>query len=162
MYNPISKKAKITICVVTVSLLATAGIFLAYYTTHSAATLPDFQTVLPENKSINQLHGWQRVSPPQDDPVFAYSDTINNVAITVSQQRLPTAFSSDIDSHVADLAKKFNATDKIDASGTTVYVGTSVKGPQSAILTKNNLLILIKSAAKIAPADWAAYVSALK
>lgn len=128
---------------------------------NSRAKMPEYQTVLPGTKSVSELGGWRRISPPQKDPVFAYTDTIGDISINISQQPLPASFRSDVNGQVAEMAKKFNATTKIDAGGTKVYVGTSVKGPQSAILTKNGLLILIKSQSKIDDAAWAEYVKSL-
>jgi len=121
----------------------------------------EYQTVLPSGESISALGGWKRVSPPGSGPVYAYIDAIDGIAISVSQQPLPKSFEGHSDSQVAELAKKFNATTKIDASGTTVYLGTSAKGPQSVILTKNGLLILIKSQGKIEDSSWATYATAL-
>ena len=123
---------------------------------------PDYATVLPEGKSIDDLGGWTRVSPSDRNAVFAYVDSIGEVQINVSQQPLPDAFDGDVDNQIAYLAKGYHADVKIDADGTDVYVGTSAKGPQSVIFTKNNLLILIKSSAKISTDDWAAYVSSMK
>lgn len=127
----------------------------------SRAKLPEFQAVLPGTTSISELGGWRRISPPQKEPVFAYADTIGDIPISISQQALPASFQSDVSGQVAEMAKKFNATTKIDAGDTKVYVGTSVKGPQSAILTKNGLLILIKSQSKVDDAAWAEYVKSL-
>lgn len=122
----------------------------------------EYQTVLPESKSITQLGGWKRVSPPDSDPVYAYTDKINDIAISVSQQPLPDSFKQGgVDGKVADLAKKFNATTSFDAGTTTAYIGTSAKGPQSVIFTKNSLLILIKSQANIDEAAWIRYVKSL-
>lgn len=155
------------------SILITAGsivvvaISISLFVQHrqaeinSQAKLPDFHTVLPGTKSINELGGWERISPPEKDPVFAYVDTIGDVPVSISQQPLPASFRNDVNGQVAELAKKFNATTKINAGGTTVYVGTSAKGPQSAILTKNDVLILIKSQSKIDDAAWAEYVKSL-
>ncbi len=123
---------------------------------------PEYATVAPAGKSIQDLGGWKRVSPPENDPVFAYEDSVDTVGISVSQQPLPKSFTGKVDSQVAELAKKFNATDKVDADGTAVYIGTSAKGPQSVILTKSNLLILIKSQKQISDASWIAYVKSLK
>lgn len=125
------------------------------------AVAPDYQTIVPVNKSINKLGGWRRVSPPKGDPVFAYSDKIGDVRIDVSEQPLPDSFKSDPDGKVADLARSYAANDKILTGDTTMYVGTSVKGPQSAILTKFNLLILIKSQKKIDSKDWSKYADSL-
>lgn len=121
----------------------------------------EYQTLLPSDKSISELGGWKRISPEDKDPVFAYVDTIDGVSVSVSQQPLPQSFISHTDSQVAELAKKFNATTEIDAGGTKVYVGTSAKGPQSAILSKNSLLIMIKSQKKIDNKSWAKYAQSL-
>lgn len=122
----------------------------------------EYQTVLPESKSITQLGGWKRVSPPDSDPVYAFTDKIDDTIISVSQQPLPESFKQGgVDNQVADLAKKFNATTSFDAGATTAYIGTSAKGPQSVIFTKNSLLILIKSQAKIDEASWGRYIKSL-
>ncbi len=138
-------------------------LFTVFFTTRStnSSKSPDYQAVLPKDKSIDELGGWQRISPPKSDPVFAYTDIVDTIPVTVSQQPLPGSLEGDTNSQVAELAKKFNATTKIDAGGTTVYVGTSAKGPQSAILTKNKLLILIKSQQNISNASWATYAQSL-
>jgi hypothetical protein len=126
------------------------------------AKKPTYHTMLPTGKSIAALGGWKRVSPPGKDPVFAYTDTIDSIPISVSQQPLPQSFKNDAANQTAEVAKKFNATDKVDAGTIDVYVGTSAKGPQSVIFTKNNLLVLIKSEKKIKDASWATYAQSLK
>ncbi len=130
--------------------------------TGTTAGKPSYQTVLPAGKSIRELGGWKRVSPPEKEPVFAYADTIDGVAISVSQQPLPASFKGDAENQVADLAKKFNATHKIDGGSTSIYVGTSAKGPQSVIFTKDSTLILIKSEKNVKDASWAAYAKTLR
>jgi len=125
------------------------------------ASDPSFQTILPSGQSITSLGGWHRVTPSGEDPVFAYSDTIDSVPVSVSEQPLPDTFKRDIPSAVADLAKQYNATVKLKAGDTAVYIGTSVKGPQSTILTKHNLLILIKSKSQIDNSSWTDYVNSL-
>lgn len=128
----------------------------------SSTSEPQFATVLPEGKSISSLGGWDLISPPESDPVFAYADTINGTTITVSQQQLPASFKNAVDESITTLAKQYNASKKLDAKGTTVFIGTSTKGPQSVILTKNDLLILIKSQKEISDADWIQYIASLK
>lgn len=123
---------------------------------------PSYKTALPNSKSIDDLGGWQRISPPGSTPVFAFVDTIEKVSVSVSEQPLPASFRDDVDAQVAQLAKAYNATDKIEADdGTKVYVGTSVKGPQSVIFTKKNLLILIKSEKEIDNTAWSGYATSL-
>lgn len=159
------KKHKRTIIAAAVCSLAVVSILAIFPAiknyTYGSAQRPDYQTVAPYGKSAQELGGWKRVSPPDQDPVFAYTDTIDDVSISVSQQQLPESFLSDTEEQVAELAKKFNATTKIDAFGTTAYLGTSAKGPQSVILTKNDLLIMIKSKSRINNQSWAEYIQSL-
>lgn len=126
------------------------------------ANTPDYQTLSPGDKPVSQLGGWKRVSPPESDPVFAYTDVIDGVPINVSQQKLPASFLQNTDEQVAELAKKFNAITKLSATGTTVYLGTSSKGPQSVIFTKHGLLILVKSEKLIKNESWISYIDSLK
>lgn len=128
----------------------------------TAATTPTYETVTPKDKSIEDLGGWQRVSPANSNPVFAYSDKIGDISINVSQQPLPEPFKKNTDSHVADLAKKFSATTKLDAGSTKAYIGTSAKGPQSVIFSQKETLILIKSQKTIDNKAWIQYIASLK
>lgn len=122
---------------------------------------PTYQTILPVGKSIQQLGGWQRISPDDKDPVYAYADTIGSVSVAVSQQPIPSDFSGDADAKVAEVAKKFSATKKLSTASGTAYLGSSAKGPQSVILSKNNILILIKSQEAIDTQAWVAYIDSL-
>lgn len=130
-------------------------------TSTTIAQKPTYQTIVPSNKPASSLK-WQRVSPPNGDPVFAYADTINGVSIFVSQQPIPDSFQPNVDDKVAELAASYTATDKISAGSTPIYVGTSAQGPQSVIFSKNNLLVLIKSASKVSDDAWASYASSLQ
>jgi len=121
------------------------------------ASSPSFQAVLPAGKSINELGGWTRVSPPGEPPAFAYSDSIDDVTVRISEQQLPGGSQS-----VAEIAKGYNATNKITAGKITAYIGTSFKGPQSVIFAKNNLLILIGSTATINNDSWVSYINSLE
>ena len=122
---------------------------------------PNYATVLPAGKSISTLGGWTRISPPENDPVYAYTDKIGDLEISVSQQSLPASFKNNVDTQVAEMAKSFNATTEIEAGDTKVYIGTSANGPQSVIFTKNSLLILIKSQEKVENNDWLRYIESL-
>lgn len=122
---------------------------------------PQYPTVLPEGSSIKELGGWQRVSPPENDPVYAYADSIDDVPIRVSEQPLPEQFRNNTEGKVKDLAEQYGATETIEVENNTLYVGTSTKGPQSAIFSKDKLLILIKSERTIEDEAWAKYVRSL-
>lgn len=121
----------------------------------------EYQTVLPEGRSISALGGWKRISPPGKAAVYAYTDAINGIAISVSQQPLPATFKDDVEGEVANLAKKFDANDKLTAGNTKVYLGTSAKGPQSLIFSKNGLLVLMKSQSEIDNSAWIDYIQSL-
>lgn len=123
---------------------------------------PDYPTVVPDGKNIEDLGGWTRVSPPDRDPVFAYTDKIDEVPINVSQQPLPEDFKSDTAEHIEQLARGFKATEKITVGSTDVHIGTSAQGPQSVIFSQNDILILIKSTAPIDKNKWTQYVSSLQ
>lgn len=120
------------------------------------ASSPSFQTVLPADKSINVLGGWTRVSPPGQPLVFSYSDSIDDVAVRVSEQVLPTT------PPVADIAKGYLANEKIAAGKIPVYIGNNFKGSQSVIFSENGLLILIGSTSKISNNSWSNYIQSLQ
>lgn len=123
---------------------------------------PDYPTLLPPGKSIESLGGWTRVSPPDRDAVYAYSDKIGDVPFIVSQQPLPEDFRHDTAKQVADLAKLYGATEKVSAGHMVIYSGRSVKGPQSAITYRDSLLILIKASAPLKNDQLAGYVGSLQ
>jgi hypothetical protein len=162
---------KIIILLVSVGfvLVLSFGAYIAFEnnTSNSKATpsqqiiTPPYATILPSNSTIESLGGWKKVSPPEAEPVYAYSHTIDSVDITVSEQPLPESFKTDIDSQLADLAKKFNANDQLETPNATAYIGTSANGPQSVIMTKNKLLILMKSQKKIEDSSWVRYINSL-
>jgi hypothetical protein len=122
----------------------------------------EYQTILPNGKSIGQLGGWKRVSPPDKTPVYAYVDSLAGTGISISEQPLPNDTKAATTDQIADIAKKFNATTKLDVAGTTAYLGTSAKGPQSVIFSKNGLLVLIKSQQEIDNSSWIAYIESLE
>lgn len=122
---------------------------------------PDKEVVLPSGKNIDDLGGWKRVSPPESEPVFAYNDDIKGVEISVSQQKLPPTFQTNTSAKIEELAKNYNATTKIEAGSDIAYIGTSAKGPQSVILVKNGLLILLKSTSVVEEHDWSVYIKGL-
>lgn len=123
---------------------------------------PSYDTILPRGKTIEQLGGWARVSPPDKEPVFAFADKIGATTVTVSQQPLPKSFKPEVNKSIEDLAKQFSANEKIKADDTTAYVGTSVKGPQSVVLAKNDLLILIKASGAVGAPEWIEYIKGLQ
>src|ERR1700741_4486445 len=81
--------------------------------------------------------------------VVNYKDSIGGVPITISQQPLPDSFKKDTADEVRKLAENFSATEVLSTANPTAYLGTSVKGPQTVIFSKKDLLVFIQSARKI-------------
>lgn len=162
--NILKNKKPITLAISVVITLTIAiiSIMSASNAPSQEVTAPDYQTIIPLGKTVNELGGWKRVSPLKSDPVFAYTDSIDGATISVSEQPLPRAFIEDVDLEVSNLAKQYNATDILTVGAVKVYVGTSSEGPQSVIFTKNNLLILIKSKIAIPNDDWSKYIASLR
>jgi len=122
---------------------------------------PTFDTISPASLNIEQKGGWTRISPPSREPVYAYTDSIGQIPIIVSEQRLPQKLQGDVDQNISDLASSYAANEKLKTGDTTVYIGTSAKGPQSVIFVKNNLLVLIKSDSAIPEKAWKTYISSM-
>lgn len=122
---------------------------------------PDFRSFVPSGKTIEQLGGWQKLTPPDGEPFYVYSDSIDSVPIAVTQQKLPASFVNDPTSNLASLAEAYSATNSFEVEGTKVYIGNSSKGPQSVLLSKGSVLILIKSENVITDDAWKAYIASL-
>ena len=125
--------------------------------------LPNYTTILPEGKTINELGGWKRVSPTGDDPVYSFADKIGTIAVSVSEQPLPKNLQTNTPEAIAQLAQSSNAAyGKFSIGVTEVYIGASVNGQESLIFTKSNLLILITSDQIIDNSKWLAYISSFQ
>lgn len=154
----VRKNKWLIIAVAVVALVAGAITILKLTSTEG----PKYNTLAPKNTSIKNLGGWQRVSPPESDPVYAYTDKIEDVAVSVSQQPLPQSFKKNTNQEVSKLAKSYNASRQLRAGNTTIYVGASAKGPESAIFVKDSVLVLIKSQAAVSDEAWVSYVKNLQ
>lgn len=132
-----------------------------YNVTKLEAGTPDYKTVLPDGKTIEDLGGWTKISPSNASPVYTFVDKIDNVPIKVSEQPLPDEFKNDTKNQIEEMAKSFGANEMIKIDNIFMYIGISAEGYQSIILTKNDLLILIKSEAKISNDKWVSYIRLL-
>ncbi len=163
-------KKTIKIAAISLFVIILGGLLIAFtYASNQAANsnttstiTPDFEALLPQGKTIDKLGGWQKLTPPNSAPYFVFVDTIDSVGVSVSQQTLPETFKSDTAQGIRELAKSYSATEELTANEVKVYLGTSAKGPQSVIFTKNNLLVLIKSQANIENDAWIAYIKTLE
>ncbi len=171
-----SPKKSMSIALLCLAIIAT-GIYAPHLPIHTSTAnttgvsqitqpltqgTPSYATLLPVGKTATDLGGWTRISPANRDPVYAFVDKIGTVQVTVSEQPLPAKLEVDPATQVAQLAQNFSATDKFTAGGTTAYIGTSAQGPQSVILTKKGLLVLIKSTYTLTNDQWAAYITSLQ
>lgn len=169
MFQRLRSKKALIIAAASLLALIVIGITIGSIVSHnssdqaknSAASAPDFEPILPQGKTIEELGGWQRLTPPNNAPYYVFTDSIDGVSITVSQQALPESFKANTAQSIQDLAKSYSATEELDVDSGKVYIGTSTKGPQSVIFTMNGLLVLIKSQATIENDAWVTYIASL-
>lgn len=117
-----------------------------------------FDSLEPSDKNDKTTE--QRYDPQKK--VVGYTDSIGGVTITISQQQLPEGLQEDTDNKVKKLAEDFSANEVLNTANPTAYLGTSAKGPQTVIFSKNGLLVFIQSTKKIDNHDWASYITSLK
>lgn len=161
--KPNIKLLSIAIVMIAVGLLGVGfGIYQAHSAESEAGDKPNFSALIPKGKTIESLGGWQKLTAPNGDVFNVYVDNVSGVSVNVSQQQLPGKFKNDLTNQMTNMARAYNANTKLDANGTKVYVGTSAKGPQSVIFTKNGVLVLMKSWATIPDADWITYINSLE
>lgn len=121
-----------------------------------------FDMIFPSGKSAADFKT-VRVSPPENDPAYAYVDMLSGVPLNISQQQVPDSIRGDITAGLKDLAASFNANDIIRVDDYVVYYGysESAGGVQSLIFIKNDLLVFISSPTNMSDDVWANYVSRL-
>lgn len=122
---------------------------------------PDYDTIVPKGRTSASVD-WTRIGPPDHNSVYTYVDTVGTTTIKVSEQPLPDNFKDNPDKSVEELASNSNATQKLTVGTTTVYLGTSEKGPQSAFFYKRNILVLIKTDTGLTTDQWMSYISSLQ
>ena len=126
---------------------------------------PQYKALEALSSKYKDLAGddrWKKLTPPSGAAVYIYNDTIDGVAINVSQQHLPDSFKKDTESKIADLAKKYNASTALVTDDVNAFIGTSAKGPQSVIFSKGEALVLIKSESVISNQLWTQYLETLE
>ena len=146
----------VLVCVV--AALVTGSLYFKQGTTLQSVS-PDFKALTPDNTKPE----WKQSKlAGSTAAVYIFTDTIRSVPIKVSEQPLPPSFRDDPTGKTAELAESFNATSTMQVNGFTVYIGTSVKGPQSVIFSDGKLLVLIKSDTTISNGAWADYIKTLR
>ncbi len=119
-----------------------------------------FKPLLPNGKS-EETTASKTALDGQGRPIYTFTDKIGNTDLTITEQPLPESLKGETDSKMEKMAKDLYLTDVINASNPKAYLGTSVKGPQTVIFTKNDLLVFIQSQSKIDKDQWSDYVTRL-
>jgi len=162
--QPNKRLLSVAIIMITLGL---AGLGFGVYQANSSQAEvgndnPNFTALLPKGKTIEQLGGWEKLTSPNGDAFYVFVDNVHGVSVNVTQQRMPGKFKGDLNNKMTELARAYNANNKIDVDGTKVYIGTSAKGPQSVLFVKDDVLVLMKSWATISDSDWIAYIRSLQ
>lgn len=118
---------------------------------------PSFAVSKPDTISADE-----QVKFDPSKKVASYNDTLNGVNIVVSQQPLPETFKDNPFGELEKVASSFSATESFVVKDFKVYIGVSIKGPQSLILIKDKKLIFIQSESKIPNTKWVEYIETLK
>lgn len=121
---------------------------------------PSYDTIFPNN-DINATSSKEFAYEPQKK-VTSYTDEIGDAEVTVSMQPLPERFKKDPPGELAKFATDFNATEKLDMVDNMAYIGTSVKGPQTAVFIKNGLLVFISADKKFDKQFLSDYIISLQ
>lgn len=120
---------------------------------------PEFKVLAPKDSASAVAD--DKVHYDSTRKVASFTDTIDNTQVVVSEQPLPESFKDDPEGKTAALAKSINANDVIASSYPKAYLGTSIKGPQTAVFTKNNLLVFIYAPKALDKSAWAEYITKL-
>lgn len=92
----------------------------------------------------------------------SYADKIGLINIRVSEQPLPNSFKPDVEAKLAEFAKYNYYNQQLNVGNIKVYTGMSIKGVQSVVFTKNNILIFIRADQKVADKSLTDYINSLK
>jgi hypothetical protein len=117
---------------------------------------PNFDTLESPNEASK--------NPAFDEAkgVASFKDTIDKANLVVSMQKLPEAFKGDPSGKLAEFAKANYLNNQVDVGETKVYIGQSIKGPQTTVFIKNGLLVFISSDQTVLNSQWIDYIGSLK
>jgi hypothetical protein len=128
-------------------------------TTNKVEKMPEFDTVLPANdtEQISSAIAYDELRK-----TASYTDMLDSNQITVTQQQLPNRFKVNQQAELEEFAKEINCNQLIQAGDTRAYAGVSVRGPQTVILIKNELLIFMTTDSEMPTGAWVAYIESLQ
>lgn len=121
---------------------------------------PTFATLEPDDDITKTKSG--AIAFDASRNVASYTDSIADIGITLSQQPMPEDFKSDTAGKLLAFAANINANEKIEARGTEIYIGTSVKGPQTVVFIKDDKLFFIGADSKLPYDQLQSYIEALR
>ena len=120
---------------------------------------PEFSTVLPASDS-------EQIDTPiaYDElrKVASYTDTLDGKKITVTQQQVPDRFKVDQQVELEKFAKEMNANQPIQAGDTRAFTGLSIRGPQTVVMIKNDLLVFMTAESEVPAGAWVSYIESLQ
>lgn len=90
-----------------------------------------------------------------------FDDSIDGIAVSVSQQSLPEDFKSDSESKLEELAKGFDTTKTIQAGSGLAYIKETDEGLETIIFKKFDLLIFIRTQDKVSDDSVVQYIDNL-
>jgi len=126
----------------------------------SQSQAPEFSTISPGGDIKSTESGQIAYDPGKK--VASFTDKIEGVAVTVSQQALPEKFASDRAGELEKFAHEIYANEKLEIGDTTAYIGVSSKGPQTVVLIKNDLLLFISTESKVQNLALFDYIDSLR
>lgn len=123
----------------------------------------EFDLLFPNDSTIDDYE-IVKVSPPENEPVYAFIDVFGGAELRVSQQELPEEFKINVDEKVKEVAENFQANSTIEIDDNKIYHGFSESngGVQSLVFEKNGILVLVASPKQFSDVEWAGYISTLE
>jgi hypothetical protein len=128
----------------------------------SALSNPTFVPVAPKNKPQLATGKSQATAFDGHRDTYSYTDNLDNVPLTVSEQPIPANFSSATQA-VASIAKSIGAAYTLKPPGTVAYEAESNKtSAQTIVFSADNLLIFIQSNFSHDNGTWQDYIASLQ
>jgi hypothetical protein len=125
-------------------------------------TSPTFVPVAPKNHLELAEGKSQATAFDGKRDSYSYTDTIENVPLTVSEQPIPANFSS-AQQAISSIARSMNATSTLKTHGTVAYEAKNSKtSTQTIIFTMDNLLIFMQSNFQHDDGSWENYINSLQ
>lgn len=122
----------------------------------------EFPILMPRAKKQSDTE-IVKISPPGNDIVYTFVDSIDGRVIQVSEQKVPANFINNQNEELSALAKGFQANEKFQIDEIEVYHGYSEKGPtQSLIFIKDGLLVFISAEGRFSEDVWVSYILSLE